>query len=93
MQAFIMAHEDGCDVINASLGSDQGFPANAFALVAGRIAKSGVFVAIAGGNSGARGTKPTISLFFFWSLELTFSKDNISVPAVATESILQLSEA
>ncbi|KAJ3548242.1 hypothetical protein NM208_g1113 [Fusarium decemcellulare] len=53
--ALLKAYEDGADVINASLGSNQGFPDTATALVATSIAAAGVFVAIAAGNSGATG--------------------------------------
>ena len=53
--AFLMAYEDGVDVISASLGSDQGFPDTAMADVATTISNAGVFVSIAAGNSGSRG--------------------------------------
>ncbi|KPM44473.1 hypothetical protein AK830_g2099 [Neonectria ditissima] len=55
VSAFLQAYEDGADVINASLGSDRGFPDTPTALVVSRIAAAGVFVAVAAGNSGARG--------------------------------------
>ncbi len=50
--AFIMAYEDGVDIISASLGSDRGFPDTALAEVATRISNLGVFVSIAAGNAG-----------------------------------------
>ncbi|KAM5343824.1 hypothetical protein ACJ41O_012361 [Fusarium nematophilum] len=53
--AFLKAYEDGADVINASLGSNRGFPDTPTALVASAIAAAGVFVAVAAGNSGAIG--------------------------------------
>lgn len=53
--AFIRAHEDGADVINASLGSDRGFPDGPLAVVATAIQAAGTFVSIAAGNSGFAG--------------------------------------
>lgn len=53
--AFLRAYEDGADVINASLGSNQGFPDGPLALVATAIQAAGTYVAIAAGNSGEIG--------------------------------------
>ncbi|KAJ4307856.1 hypothetical protein N0V84_012449, partial [Fusarium piperis] len=53
--AFVRAYEDGADVINASLGSDRGFPDSPTALIASKIAAAGVLVVFAAGNSGATG--------------------------------------
>ncbi|KAM0326773.1 hypothetical protein ACHAQA_006647 [Verticillium albo-atrum] len=55
LAAFIQAHEDGADIINASLGSDRGFPDGPLALVASAIQAAGTFVSIAAGNAGERG--------------------------------------
>ena len=52
VSAFLMAYEDGVDVISASLGSSKGFPDTAMAEVATMISNTGVFVSIAAGNSG-----------------------------------------
>lgn len=53
--AFLKAYEDGADVINASLGSNRGFPDSPTALIASTIAAAGVLVVFAAGNSGATG--------------------------------------
>ncbi|KAJ4178091.1 hypothetical protein NW755_013430 [Fusarium falciforme] len=53
--AFLKAYEDGADVINASLGSNRGFPDSPTALVASTIAAAGVLVVFAAGNSGSTG--------------------------------------
>ncbi|VUC32513.1 unnamed protein product [Clonostachys rosea] len=54
--AFIQAHEEGADVINASLGSDRGFTEQPIAIVVSKIAAEGVFVSVAAGNSGDHGS-------------------------------------
>ncbi|RTE77920.1 hypothetical protein BHE90_007555, partial [Fusarium euwallaceae] len=53
--AFLKAYEDGADVINASLGSNRGFPDSPTALIASTIAAAGVLVVFAAGNSGSTG--------------------------------------
>ncbi len=55
IEAFIMAYEDGADVINASLGCNQGFPDGPLAIVTSTIQAAGVFVAVAAGNAGETG--------------------------------------
>ncbi|KAF6817888.1 subtilisin-like protease [Colletotrichum plurivorum] len=54
-QGFIKAHEDGVDIISASLGSNSGFPENILAVVASNIQAKGTFVTVAAGNSGEMG--------------------------------------
>ncbi|VUC21572.1 unnamed protein product [Clonostachys rosea] len=51
--AFLKAHEDGADIVSASLGSDRGFPDGPLAVVASAIQAANTFVSIAAGNSGA----------------------------------------
>ncbi len=58
----LQAFEDGADVINLSLGSDQGFPDNALAVALSAIVEAGVFVAAAAGNSGTTGRLCTACL-------------------------------
>ncbi|RSL59542.1 hypothetical protein CEP54_007251 [Fusarium duplospermum] len=53
--AFLKAYEDGADVINASLGSNRGFPDSPTALIASTISAAGVLVVFAAGNSGSTG--------------------------------------
>lgn len=55
IQAFVQAYEDGADVINASIGGPGGWPEDAWAAAASRIAEQGVFIAISAGNSGNEG--------------------------------------
>lgn len=55
IQAFVQAYEDGADVINASIGGPGGWPEDAWAAAASRIAEQGVFIAISAGNSGDEG--------------------------------------
>lgn len=55
IQAFVQAYEDGADVINASIGGPGGWPEDAWATAASRIADQGVFIAISAGNSGEEG--------------------------------------
>ncbi|CAG9947874.1 unnamed protein product [Clonostachys rosea f. rosea IK726] len=59
--AFIQAHEEGADVINASLGSNRGFTEQPIAIVVSKIAAEGVFVSVAAGNSGDHGSFYTSS--------------------------------
>ncbi|WYZ40997.1 hypothetical protein EsH8_IV_001338 [Colletotrichum jinshuiense] len=54
-QAFIQAHEEGADIVSASLGSNSGFPENIIAVVASNIQAEGTFVTVAAGNSGELG--------------------------------------
>lgn len=55
IQAFVTAYEEGADVINASIGGPGGWPEDAWAAAASRIADQGVFIAISAGNSGDEG--------------------------------------
>lgn len=55
IQAFVQAYDDGADVINASIGGPGGWPEDAWAAAASRIADQGVFIAISAGNSGDEG--------------------------------------
>jgi len=63
IDAFLRAYKDGADLINASLGSTQGFPDDPTVLVTSMIQAAGVFVAVANGNSGATGKQPLGSAF------------------------------
>ncbi|KZW01273.1 subtilisin-like protein [Exidia glandulosa HHB12029] len=53
--AFLRAYEDGVDIITSSIGGTNGFPDNAWAVVASRLVEQGVFVSISAGNSGEIG--------------------------------------
>ncbi|KXJ87242.1 subtilase [Microdochium bolleyi] len=53
--ALLRAFDDGMDIITASLGGPSGYPDNALAVVANRIAAEGVVVTFAAGNSGVGG--------------------------------------
>ncbi|VUC21929.1 unnamed protein product, partial [Clonostachys rosea] len=75
--AFLKAYEDGADVINASLGSIQGFPESATALVINSITAHGVFVAVAAGNSGTSGP--------FYTSNVGNAYDAVAVGSVMAE--------
>ncbi|KAF5528702.1 Minor extracellular protease vpr [Colletotrichum aenigma] len=49
---FLQAHEEGADIISASLGSNRGFADTPLAEVATAIQAAGTFVSIAAGNAG-----------------------------------------
>ncbi|KAL0931116.1 subtilisin-like serine protease pr1c [Colletotrichum truncatum] len=53
--AFLRAHDEGADIISASLGSVQGFPYTPTSIVASKIQAAGTFIAAAAGNSGQNG--------------------------------------
>jgi subtilisin family serine protease len=53
--AFLKAHEDGADIISASLGSNRGFPDAPLSTVSAAIQAEGTFVSIAAGNAGSSG--------------------------------------
>ncbi|KAM0279722.1 hypothetical protein ACHAQH_004413 [Verticillium albo-atrum] len=55
IDAFIRAHEDGADIITASIGGPGGWSSNAWSEVASRIVESGTLVTISAGNSGEVG--------------------------------------
>ncbi|POS70050.1 peptidase [Diaporthe helianthi] len=55
LAAFLMAFEDGADIISGSLGNDNGFAESPIAQVITRIAEQGVLVVTAAGNSGGDG--------------------------------------
>ncbi|KAI0151552.1 subtilisin-like protein [Xylariaceae sp. FL1272] len=55
IEAFLMAAEDGCDIITCSIGNFNGWPQNAWAVVADRLVNDGVFVSISAGNEGSAG--------------------------------------
>ncbi|KAI9313684.1 peptidase S8/S53 domain-containing protein [Dichotomocladium elegans] len=55
IKAMLMAYEAGCNIINLSLGSPNGWPEDPTAVVADRIAKNNVTVVAAAGNDGRSG--------------------------------------
>ncbi|CAH0044774.1 unnamed protein product [Clonostachys solani] len=65
--AFLKAHEDGADIVSASLGSDRGFPDAPLAVVASAIQAANTFVSIAAGNSGALGKFGTEGICPFYT--------------------------
>ncbi|KAJ2141969.1 hypothetical protein IW142_004562, partial [Coemansia sp. RSA 564] len=54
MQGMVAAHEDGCDIINVSLGAG-GWPEDPIAVLATKLVDEGVFVIAANGNEGNNG--------------------------------------
>ncbi|CEJ00753.1 hypothetical protein RMCBS344292_14801 [Rhizopus microsporus] len=55
IKALEMAHEAGCQVINLSLGSENGWIESPLAVAVERMAKAGIIVASAAGNQGMDG--------------------------------------
>ncbi|KAK1540734.1 subtilase [Colletotrichum paranaense] len=55
IEAFLMAHNDGADIITASIGGRGGFSSNAWAEIASRLVDQGVVVTISAGNTGEGG--------------------------------------
>ncbi|KAH6685073.1 serine endopeptidase [Plectosphaerella plurivora] len=55
IEAFLVAHEDGADIITASIGGPGGWASGAWATVASRIVEDGTVVTISAGNSGSVG--------------------------------------
>ncbi|KAI0020909.1 peptidase S8/S53 domain-containing protein [Xylariomycetidae sp. FL0641] len=53
--AFMMAYEDGTDIISCSNGKFSGWAEDAWGVVASRIAEKGVVVVISAGNDGGQG--------------------------------------
>ncbi|KAF8423869.1 peptidase S8/S53 domain-containing protein, partial [Tirmania nivea] len=54
--AFLQAYEDGVDIINASIGGPEGWTEGAWQVVADKLVKKGVFIAISAGNDGEVGS-------------------------------------
>ncbi|KAK1700688.1 subtilase [Colletotrichum godetiae] len=55
IEAFLMAHSDGADIITSSIGGRGGFSSNAWAEIASRLVDQGVVVTISAGNTGEGG--------------------------------------
>lgn len=55
IEAFLMAYEADADIITCSVGGAGGWPGDAWAVVASRIAEQGIIITIAGGNDGVEG--------------------------------------
>ncbi|GKT91263.1 serin endopeptidase [Colletotrichum tofieldiae] len=55
IEAFLMAYDDGADVITSSIGGRGGFSNNAWAEIASRLVDRGLVVTISAGNDGAGG--------------------------------------
>jgi subtilisin family serine protease len=58
-QALIKAHEEGADIISASLGSTIGFPENIVAATISKVTKMGTLVVGSAGNTGQLGKRST----------------------------------
>ncbi|WDK19851.1 subtilase [Colletotrichum graminicola] len=55
IEAFLMAYDDGADIITSSVGGRGGFSNNAWAEIASRLVDRGLVVTISAGNDGAGG--------------------------------------
>ncbi|KAL7276750.1 hypothetical protein RUND412_000248 [Rhizina undulata] len=83
IKAFSTAYEDGADVINASVGGPGGFPEDAWAAMASRIADKGVFITISAGNNGPDG--------IWYPNSGSSGKDVIAVTSVDNEQFFAFS--
>ncbi|TIC92330.1 PI-type proteinase [Colletotrichum higginsianum] len=55
IEAFLMAYEDGADIVTSSIGGRGGFSNNVWAEIASRLVDRGLVVTISAGNDGAGG--------------------------------------
>lgn len=55
IDAYMRAHEDGADIITASIGGPSGWSENPWSVVVSRIAEAGVPCTVSAGNSGDMG--------------------------------------
>ncbi|KAK8088381.1 hypothetical protein PG997_003342 [Apiospora hydei] len=79
IEAFLMAAEDGVDIITCSIGNFNGWPHNAWAVVADRLVDEGIFVSISAGNEGSAGP-------FFGSTGAS-GKNVLAVASIASDKL------
>ncbi|KAI9164185.1 subtilase [Paramyrothecium foliicola] len=79
IDAFLMAADDGCDIITCSIGNFNGWPQNAWAVVADRLVADGVFISVSAGNEGDAGP-------FFGSTGSS-GKDVVAVASIAADKL------
>jgi subtilisin family serine protease len=79
IDAFLMAADDGCDIITCSIGNFNGWPQNAWAVVADRLVADGVFISVSAGNEGSAGP-------FFGSTGSS-GKDVLAVASIAADKL------
>jgi subtilisin family serine protease len=79
IEAFLMAAADGCDIITCSIGNFNGWPQNAWAVVADRLVGDGIFVSVSAGNEGSAGP-------FFGSTGAS-GKDVLAVASISAEKL------
>ncbi|CAI6030114.1 unnamed protein product [Clonostachys chloroleuca] len=79
IEAFLMAAADGCDIITCSIGNFNGWPQNAWAVVADRLVGDGIFVSVSAGNEGDAGP-------YFGSTGSS-GKDVLAVASISAEKL------
>ncbi|KAK8137945.1 hypothetical protein PG984_001325 [Apiospora sp. TS-2023a] len=79
IEGFLMAAEDGVDIITCSIGNFNGWPQNAWAVVADRLVEEGIFVSISAGNEGSAGP-------FFGSTGSS-GKNVLAVASIASDKL------
>ncbi|KAG9256585.1 subtilase [Emericellopsis atlantica] len=79
IEAFLMAADDGCDIITCSIGNFNGWPQNAWAVVADRLVSEGIFISVSAGNEGAAGP-------FFGSTGSS-GKDVLAVASISADKL------
>ncbi|KAH6693523.1 minor extracellular protease vpr [Plectosphaerella plurivora] len=86
IDAFYQAHEDGSDIINASLGGSSGWSSSLLSSTINRLTEKGVICIVAAGNEGAEG------LFFgadpsaAESVSSVAAFENTRTPVLVTEA-------
>ncbi|KAK6865319.1 subtilase [Apiospora arundinis] len=79
IEGFLMAADDGVDIITCSIGNFNGWYQNAWAVVADRLVDEGIFVSISAGNEGSAGP-------FFGSTGAS-GKNVLAVASIANEKL------
>ncbi|RAL59204.1 hypothetical protein DID88_006659 [Monilinia fructigena] len=82
ISAFTMAHNDGADIISASLGFPNGWPEEPFSAAVGAIVAAGTPCILAAGNDGSDGV--------FYASSASAGKDVTSVGAVENTRLPQV---
>ncbi|KAB8289500.1 hypothetical protein EYC80_010660 [Monilinia laxa] len=82
ISAFTMAHNDGADIISASLGFPNGWPEEPFSAAVGAIVAAGTPCILAAGNDGSDGV--------FYASSASAGKDVTSVGAVENTHLPQV---
>ncbi|PVH73022.1 subtilisin-like protease [Cadophora sp. DSE1049] len=84
IQAFIMAHNNGVDVITSSIGSNNGWPEDPWSAATAAIVAAGTPCMLAAGNAGEDGMFYASSAASGTDVTAVGSVDNTNTPTAAT---------